>query len=109
MAISYEKNIEIFNLFKTCLPMFNILSDEKRQSIILLLAQYPDGINVNNITEQIDLSRPAISHHLKILRQAGLVEMVNKGVENYYYLTLKDSVEKLKQLTTIIEENCPLE
>ncbi len=108
MSLSKEKNLEILELFKSCMPMFNILSDEKRQNIIILLAQYPEGINVNGITEQIDLSRPAISHHLKILKQAGLVEVENKGVENYYYLTLKESVTRLKLLTTIIEDNCPL-
>ncbi|CAI3251434.1 zinc-binding dehydrogenase [Enterococcus cecorum] len=38
------------------------------------------------ITEKTHLSRPAVSHHIKILKDAGVVEMRKEGTKNYYYL-----------------------
>jgi ArsR family transcriptional regulator len=108
MSLNKEKNLEIMMIFKECIPMFSALADEKRQEIILILSEESEGINVNTITEKINLSRPAVSHHLKALKQAGIVDVVNKGVENYYFLTLKKAVETLKKLTTTIEENSEL-
>ena len=103
-----DKNLEVMMIFKECIPLLSVLSDEKRQEIVLILSEVPEGLNVNGITEKIHLSRPAVSHHLKILKQVGVVDVVNKGVENYYILTLKEAVELLKKLTTSIEENCVL-
>jgi ArsR family transcriptional regulator len=105
---SKEKDLEIMIIFKECIPLLSVLSDEKRQEIVLILSEATQGLNVNAITERIQLSRPAVSHHLKILKQAGIVHVMNKGIENHYFLTLKESVEKLKKLTTAIEENCEL-
>jgi len=103
-----EKNLEIMMIFKECIPLLSVLSDIKRQEIVLILSEVPEGLNVNAITEKIKLSRPAVSHHLKILKQAGIVDVNSKGIENYYFLTLKDAVERLKELTTAIEQNCEL-
>ena len=58
--------------FRDCLPLFQAFGDTGRQDIILLLAEV-DSMNVNQIAEQLTLSRPTISHHLKTLRSAGLV------------------------------------
>ncbi len=44
------------------------------------------GTRVGAITEKTHLSRPAISHHIKILKDAGVVEMRKEGTKNYYYL-----------------------
>lgn len=105
---SVEKNLQIMSIFKECIPLLFVLSDSKRQEIVLILSEQSKGLNVNAITEKIKLSRPAVSHHLKILKQAGIVDAISKGIENYYFLTLKDGVEKLKDLTKTIEENCEL-
>lgn len=103
-----EKSLKIMMIFKECVPLFSVLSDEKRQEIVLLLSETMEGLNVNAITEKISLSRPAVSHHLKILKQAGLVDVMSKGIENYYFLTLKESVKNLKELIRTVEENCEL-
>lgn len=109
MTSSNQTNIVIMEMFRDCLPLFSVLNDEKRQEIILIVAESEEeGITVNAITEQVSLSRPAVSHHLKVLKQAGIVNVRNKGVENYYILTLKDSVNRLKQLTAVIEDGCIL-
>ncbi|MCY1691330.1 metalloregulator ArsR/SmtB family transcription factor [Exiguobacterium sp. SL14] len=94
--------------FQDAIPIFQVLSDINRQAIIIELARY-DRLNVSQLDEKISLSRPAISHHLKVLRAArGIVASEKVGTENYYYLTLQEAVNVLKTLTATIEEDCIL-
>ncbi len=44
------------------------------------------GSRVPDITERTNLSRPAVSHHLQILKDAGIVKMRKEGTMTYYYL-----------------------
>ncbi|MGN0158674.1 MAG: ArsR/SmtB family transcription factor [Brotaphodocola sp.] len=91
--------------FTECKPLFIALGDEVRLKIIgLLYTTWPDGLNVNEITSQTSLSRPAVSHHLKILKDAGLVDVHRKGTSNIYYQTPKEGTRKLMQLGSLIEE-----
>src|SRR5262245_27004797 len=55
-----------------CTPLFFALGETPRQQILLLLTE-SESLNVGQLAERLPLSRPAISHHLKILRQAGLI------------------------------------
>ncbi|MDE0562633.1 ArsR/SmtB family transcription factor [Exiguobacterium sp. B2(2022)] len=87
--------------------MFQVLADVNRQRIIVEIARH-ERLNVNQIDEKIELSRPAISHHLKLLRQAGIVSSEKIGTENFYFLTLEDAVGLLKALTRAIEDECIL-
>lgn len=93
---------ELQALYYECMPLFIALGDEVRLTIIaflngsLLTGQ--NGLNVNEITERTNLSRPAVSHHLKILKDAGLVNVRKEGTNNYYYLTIADSTQKLMTL-----------
>lgn len=85
------------NILNSAIPIFQALSDEMRQSIVLVLAE--NGVkNVNEIASLVPLSRPAISHHLKILKNSGIISVEKRGTENYYYLTLEESVDMLKGL-----------
>ena len=117
---------EDFNeLFRNCMPIFIALGDEVRLAIIEGLAcisLYDDlgndvtdiraglsikpsqGMNVKEITEMTRLSRPAISHHLKILKEAGLVNVRQEGTANYYYLTISDSTKKICSLGQYLQE-----
>ena len=63
----------------------------------------PHGLNVREITERTSLSRPAVSHHLKILKTAGLIDVHREGTCNYYYLSIEDSTRKLMQLGHLLE------
>ena len=90
------------------MPLFIALGDEVRLTIIEALA-WPKpldqhGLNVNQITEKTSLSRPAISHHLKILKEAGLVSVRQEGTSNYYYLTIADSTRVLLNLGFRLQE-----
>jgi len=91
--------------FRVCAPVFAALGDPFRQDIILLLAS-AERLNVNEIATRIALSRPAISHHLKVLRQAGLVQMERISRENFYSLTLDDALADLRRLVEQAEAAC---
>jgi len=81
--------------FAECSGLFFALAEVPRQQILMLLseAQY---LNVGQIAELLPLSRPAISHHLKILRQAGLVATEKSGTASLYRLSLGPGVATLK-------------
>ena len=56
-----------------------------------------DGMRVNDIAEKTSLSRPAVSHHLHILKDVGIVNMRREGTKNYYYFD-----ENTKALDSLI-------
>ncbi len=91
--------------FRDCLPLFQAFGDTGRQDIILLLAEV-ESMNVNQIAEQLTLSRPTISHHLKTLRSAGLVSSARRGTENCYTLQIDAALELLKELIVQVEASC---
>ncbi|MBQ4379152.1 MAG: winged helix-turn-helix transcriptional regulator [Treponema sp.] len=93
------------NEFKGCSKIFLALGDTTRQKICLdLAAAGPDGINVADLSGKTILSRPAISHHLKVLKDAGIVEPIKKGTQIFYKLRLKESFVSLKGLMETVEE-----
>ena len=61
------------------------LADPTRVGIVNRLASC-DCLCVCDLTEAFELSQPTISHHLKILREAGLVEAERRGTWGYYRL-----------------------
>jgi ArsR family transcriptional regulator, arsenate/arsenite/antimonite-responsive transcriptional repressor len=94
----------ILEKFTQSTSVFQALGDVNRQHIISLLIEMT-SLNVTQITERMEISRPAISHHLKILRQANLVDSVTKGKERFYCLSSKinDSLKILKDLIEAVE------
>lgn len=91
--------------FRACAPVFNALGDKYRQDIVMLLAQ-DERLNVNQIAERMPLSRPAISHHLKVLLQANLIQLERVSRENFYSLTLEAALAGLRQLVERAEVSC---
>lgn len=101
MSVSIKR---IARTFARCKPLFFALGDGTRQQIILLLEK-TDAANVKELTAQLPLSRPAVSHHLQVLRQAGLVRIRRQGTENYYSLTIESALALLKRFIDEVE-NC---
>ncbi|WP_128894108.1 ArsR/SmtB family transcription factor [Longirhabdus pacifica] len=99
-----EHTIQLFN---ETTPVFHVLHDENRQRILLEMGR-EDYLNVNQLTEKIQLSRPTISHHLKILKTAGFIKVEKKGTESHYYLTLKNSIDQMEKLIAAIKKTCHL-
>lgn len=105
--ISDEQVEETLKRFNQLSPIFSVLADENRQLIITELGRH-DRLNVKDISEIVPLSRPAISHHLKNLKNAGIINSKKEGTENYYYLTIKSSIDQMKLLVALIEKTCHL-
>jgi ArsR family transcriptional regulator, arsenate/arsenite/antimonite-responsive transcriptional repressor len=63
------------------------LADPTRLRMLELLAGQPRPLCVCDITAQFDQRQPTISHHLRILREAGLVACEKRGVWAYYWAT----------------------
>lgn len=61
--------------------VFQAIADPIRREIINLIAQQP--MNLNAIAERFDVSRPAISNHIKILNECGIVTIEQVGRERY--------------------------
>ena len=61
--------------------VFQAIADPTRRQIINLLAG--ETMNLNSIAEKFDVSRPAISQHIKILTECGLIIINQKGRERY--------------------------
>ena len=73
--------------FASCAKILNVLGDETRQHLIPEMMRFGDcsGARVCEITEKTNLSRPAVSHHLQIMKDAGIVKMRKEGTKNYCY------------------------
>ena len=63
------------------------LADETRQKIMKLCCC--KWLSVNEIVEHLSVSQPTVSHHLAILREAGLVEVREEGKQTFYKLNQK--------------------
>ncbi|UXN73072.1 metalloregulator ArsR/SmtB family transcription factor [Devosia sp. A8/3-2] len=68
-------------------PIFIALADPTRCRIIELLRAGPSP--VHRLAAEFDISRPAISRHLRVLREAGLIREEKSGRENLYALQVK--------------------
>ncbi len=88
--------------FRACRGILLALGDATRQHLILTMMQMGEcgGVRVGAITEQTNLSRPAVSHHLGILREAGLVKVRREGTKNYYYFDA--DAEAMTRLLTML-------
>lgn len=67
--------------------VFQAIADPVRRQIIGIVAKEP--MNVNSVADRFDISRPAISKHMKILAECGLVVINQKGRERIYEAKLE--------------------
>jgi DNA-binding transcriptional ArsR family regulator len=93
--------------FRDCQDVLFAIGDKNRQSIIIALidAGCHPGIRVGEITKQTHLSRPAVSHHLKVLKDAKILNVTSQGTMNFYSLDPNQSdLSKLQALVAHVEE-----
>lgn len=84
-----------------CQKILVAIGDESRQHIILEMLKIGEcsGARVGDITQRTSLSRPAVSHHLQILKDADIVKVRKEGTKNYYYFDADmKSFDKLIQM-----------
>jgi DNA-binding transcriptional ArsR family regulator len=83
--------------WRTISRAFTALGDEHRQRILLTFER-GERLNVGQIVEVSTLSRSAVSHHLKLLRDAGVLESRKEGKEVFYWVNkrfLEDSLHSV--------------
>jgi len=66
------------------LDIFQAIADPSRRHILQLLSK--DSLTINSIAEHFDMSRPAVSKHIKVLDEAGFISIQNIGRERYCVL-----------------------
>lgn len=97
-----DKINTIKELFEKNRRLFSALGDPKRQDILLLMADNVH-LSVGELAHLTKISRPAVSHHLKILQEANLVSMHPEGTKRYYQPAFKTHIMPLRQLLDQIE------
>ena len=96
-----ERLNRIIKGFRECRNAFTAIGDETRQLILLVLLESDlSGIRVGEIAEKTHLTRPSVSHHLQILKEAGIVAMRRVGTKNYYYLSADET--KWKEIAGLL-------
>lgn len=97
------------------LDAFQVIADPSRRHILQLLTK--DSYNINSLSENFNISRPAVSKHIKILQTAGFISIQTIGRERYCVLSQEGFIEiknwlnhfdkfwnsKLKNLETILK------
>ena len=81
--------------WRTISRAFTALGDEHRQRILLTFER-GERLNVGQIVDVSTLSRSAVSHHLKLLREAGVLESRKEGKEVYYWIDKRFLEESLE-------------
>ncbi len=94
-------------ILSECIPIFTMLQDENRQQILMLLFDNR-SMTVSELTNNLNLSRPAVSHHLKLLLDCGLIKVVKNGKERIYSLNMDRAVTLLKSLLESLENDIKL-
>ena len=70
--------------------VFQAIADPVRRDIIRLLAE--QSLTINSVAEKFDVSRPAISKHLKILKECGIIVINKQGRERYCLIQPKNLI-----------------
>lgn len=84
-------------------PMFKALGDPVRLRLASLIASQPE-VCVCDLTGEFALSAPTISHHLRVLREAGLVSSERRGTWVYYSIR-HEALAKLALLLNVADPN----
>ena len=83
---------------KSLAAVFKALSDPVRLRLLSLIASFEGGeACVCDLTGPFDVSQPTISHHLRVLREAGLIDCERRGTWVYYWV-LPDALGRLGTL-----------
>jgi DNA-binding transcriptional ArsR family regulator len=90
--------------WRTISRAFTALGDEHRQRILLTFER-GERLNVGQIVEVSTLSRSAVSHHLKILKAAQVLDSEKVGKEVYYWVDRQFLEESLEAVLQYIREN----
>lgn len=84
--------------------VFTALGDEHRQRIVLLF-EPGERLSISQIVAVSPLSRTAVSHHLRVLREAGVLQSEKVGKEVMVWLDKKYLLQTFETVSTFIKKN----
>lgn len=83
------------------LDAFQVVGDASRRKMLMLLSQ--ESLTINHLAENFDMSRPAVSKHIKILCNAGFISIQDIGRERYCSLK-QDGFNELKEWINFFDQ-----
>src|SRR6476660_10610813 len=86
------------HIMETRRNVFQAIADPTRRQIISLVARQP--LNLNSIAEKFDVTRQAVSLHVKILEECGLIMIRQQGRERY----CEASLQQLNEVAVWVEQ-----
>jgi DNA-binding transcriptional ArsR family regulator len=90
--------------WRTISKVYTALGDEHRQRILLTF-EPGERLNVGQIAEVSTLSRSAVSHHLKILRESGVLLNEKQGKEVYFWINKAFLLDAMETVVEFIRRN----
>lgn len=85
--------------------IFRVLGEPARLQLLSLIANQPKGeACVCELTEPLGLTQPTVSHHLKVMYEAGLLDKERRGTWIYYRL-VPESLEALRNALVLPQQN----
>ena len=84
--------------------VFAALGDEHRQRILLTF-EPGERLNIGEIAAVATLSRTAVTHHLRVLRDAGILKSVKEGKEVYFWIDKAHVIDALQTVVQYIRHN----
>ena len=88
--------------------VFKALGDPVRLRLVSLIGAHQGGeVCVCDLTAAFDLTQPTISHHLKVLREAGIIDSERRGTWVYYWL-VPTALERMSALLSLPAAGRPL-
>lgn len=100
MKSQYAREIPV--VWQNISKAFSALGDEQRQRILLTFDK-GERLNVTQLAEASTLARPTVSHHPKILREAGVLASRKEGKEVFYWIDKKFLTEALSAVLDYVE------
>jgi len=91
-------------LAHSLVPVLKAISDEYRLAILLTLSE--ESKTVVELTDQLGIAQPLVSHHLKVLREVGLIAATPEGRSNRYSICC-DAVNEPIQLLSSLASASP--
>lgn len=92
-------------LFTESAALFKAIADPHRLTILATLARAQDEVCVCDFTDGLPLNQPTVSHHLRILREAGLVTCERRATWVYYRLADGARARLNDALGSVLREN----
>ena len=81
--------------------VFQVIGDPSRRKMLMLLSA--DSLTINSLADNFEMSRPAVSKHVKILEAAGFISIQDIGRERYCTLK-KDGFKELQEWISYFDE-----